>query len=235
MATKRSPRRSADLSWTTLGGRLRWAREHADLTREAVEATSGIKLKTLASWESGSRSKRNAIDPDSVMTLARVYKVDPAWLALSLGRPLPGRNTMRAVAVTGDLQAGLWRESFAWDDDRHFDVFVPESRRLRGATLYAAEVRGTSMDRVYPEGTIVVLKRIVAGIEDLEEGKRYHVDREQADGRLESTLKTVRRRADGSLWLQPESSDPAFQQAIRFDGERGLQVVGRVVHALTTE
>ncbi|KPL55548.1 S24 family peptidase [Prosthecomicrobium hirschii] len=150
----------------------------------------------------------------------------PAMAALPLG--------MVRVPFRARLQAGVWAEHAADEVTGLDDLLLPERMVPRGIEAYAAELVGESMNRLYPSGSIILLERRFDRREDLIPGRRYHVERQKADGAIESTLKTVLRRADGSIWLVPESDDPAFQAPIRLENSiaDGVSFVGRVFAAV---
>lgn len=225
------------MDWSTVQGRLIWAREHAQLDRSAAADRTDIKLKTLSAHEEG-RNLVRGLSRDHSSRYARAYGVSETWLITGAGAPTPGaRSDSIRVTVRGVLQAGVWRESFELPPPDQFDVWIPKRPDLEFEPLYAGIVRGESMNRVYPDGTIVVMRRRVEGPHDLIPDKRYHVERQRPDGTVECTLKTVRRRADGSIWLVPESTDPAFQETIAVSSPKDghISFVGRVVQAIINE
>ena len=217
--------------------RLRWAREMRKMTFKEAEAATGIKWKTIQSHETGHRSKRG-LPSKAAATYARAYRISEPWLLTGAGEALgPRAGQEIRVPVKGSLQAGVWAESFERAAGDQYDVWVRASPDLLRETLYAAEVHGNSMNRVYPHGTVVVLRRGIDGPSDLVPGKRYHVERVMPDGLVENTLKTVKVAPDGRVWLVPESDDPEFQTPMLVDGKNGCHVsfVGRVVVAITNE
>lgn len=217
--------------------RLRWAREMRKMTLAEAAAATGINQKTIQSHESGHRSKRG-LSTEYSPDYARGYRVSETWLVTGAGEPLGPKSAQGIrVQVKGVLQAGIWTESFEWPPIDQYDVWVSGRPDLAREVLYAAEVRGSSMNKVYPDGTIVVLRRGIDGPSDLVTGKRYHVERQMPDGLVENTIKTVKRGGDGRIWLVPESDDPEFQASVEVTGNNGVHIsfVGRVVIAITSE
>lgn len=217
--------------------RLRWAREMRKMTLAEAGTATGINPKTIQAHETGHRTKRG-ISTDYSPAYARGYRISETWLVTGVGEPLGPKSSQDIrVPVKGVLQAGIWIESFEWPSVDQYDVWVSGRPDLAREVLYAAEVRGTSMNRIYPNGTIVVLRRGIDGPTDLITGKRYHVERQMPNGLVENTLKTVKRGGDGRIWLVPESDDPEFQAPIEVTGGDGTHVsfVGRVVIAITSE
>jgi phage repressor protein C with HTH and peptisase S24 domain len=106
---------------------------------------------------------------------------------------------------------------------------VPDDPNYRSLTLYAGRVVGDSMNRVYPDGTIVVLSRMAQRPGEILEGKRYHIRRTRAGGLIEETIKTLVRDSKGRYWMQPESDSPEFA-AVPLDGgeDETIELIGRV-------
>lgn len=217
--------------------RLIWARKRLGLNQTEVEERTGINRKTIGAQEEG-RNTTRGLATKYMKKYARVYGVSELWLLTGAGSPFTTRPAEGVrVTVRGALQAGVWTEGFDWAGGDQYDVWVNVSSELEREVLYAAEVRGPSMNRIYPNGSIVILRRRIEGPTDLVSGKRYHVERTQPNGLVESTLKTLVRRHDGTLWLQPESDDPEFSAAIPVRAEMGetISFVGRVVQSIINE
>lgn len=147
----------------------------------------------------------------------------------------PG-HSVRSVRVQQHVQAGAFSESNLWPDDEGYEVLVPDDERLRNYGLYGSEVRGPSMNKIYPEGTVLIFTNIFETREHLELGKRYIVERERADGLRESSVKTLQKDQDGAFWLVPESDDPRFGP-IPVDNGAGdtVRVIGKVEYSVRRE
>lgn len=135
---------------------------------------------------------------------------------------------MRQVPVVGEIRAGSWAE-VAGDalPDTWIPVAIPEYER---AALFALRVVGRSMDKYYPDGSVVVVAPA------FEAGVRigdHVVVRRHRGNLVETTLKEVAQDRDGAIALHPRSSDPAFQEPIRIDRARdaddGPEIIGVVV------
>lgn len=171
---------------------------------------------------------------------------DPSALPLNLD---PQRIGLTRIPVIGAVEAGLWREALEYvpDDDQPF-VDVPPDARYPQARRFALQVRGPSMNLVYPEGSHV----IVIPAMDLGEGwqagdgQRVIVQRTNDDGGYEATVKEYKLGADGTAWLWPRSDHPSFQQPWQvpdnWDGNGdfdehtdNLRITGLVVQSLRNE
>lgn len=143
----------------------------------------------------------------------------------------------RTIKVIGYVQAGEWEETWELPYEDQYDVAIPADPGLAGYPLYAAETRGPSMNKRYPEGTIVVFTNAIETHEDLIPGKRYIVERERADGLKEATVKLLWVDDKGKPWLLPESDDPRYQEPISMESAEGdtIRIVGRVRYSVTRE
>lgn len=181
------------------------------------------------------QGKKLSIRTDKLESLARALHLEAADLGVS--KSTAARDTIRRVIVKGFVQAGYWAETWEWGDDDQYSVPVPDDPALQPFTLFAAEARGPSMNKRYPDQTVLVFTDAVETGASLELGKRYIVERERADGMREATVKTLWRDEAGKIWLLPESSDPRFQEPIPIEGgeDDTVRVVGRVVYAVSKE
>jgi transcriptional regulator with XRE-family HTH domain len=91
------------------------------------------------------------------------------------------RDATRSVAVIGEVQAGEWGESWQWPEDEWLSVPVAETEDLAGVRLFAVITRGPSMNRRYPDGTVLVVADIYSTKEQPRPGKRYVVERIRVD------------------------------------------------------
>lgn len=165
--------------------------------------------------------------------LAKVFDVTPAEI---VQKPLT--EGLRRVRVTGAVEAGAWHESSLWPEDRQYDVLVPDDLTLRDRDLYAAEVRGESMNARYQNGSVVVFSKITgSAYGEIVDGRRYHIRLTRPDGTVEDTVKTLVRDAKGAYWLKPESDDPRFQEWLPLDGPPGctVELLGRARFAVQRE
>lgn len=144
---------------------------------------------------------------------------------------------LRTVHVRAYVEAGVWAESNEWDEEEWYDVAVPNDPDLANYKLYGAEARGPSMNKRYPEGTVLIFTDAIETEEEIKVGSRYIVERERADGLRECTIKTLIRDETGKYWLMPESSDPRHQQPIEIDGDNGdtVRMMGRVRYSVQRE
>ena len=202
--------------------------------------------------------RRRGHDPKvgKLTVLAEVLQVPLTYLTDALGAEpdegdrLPAvleRVSTTRVPVRGVLQAGLWQSDFeSYDVDRVEYVDIGVDHRFPGVERSAFRVRGDSMDRLYPEGTIV----IVATYGDLgmspADGDKVVVIRD-VDGNQEATIKQLEIRDGRTAALWPRSSNPQHSAAIILPDLKALldfagdythheyQIAGRVIQSLRPE
>lgn len=204
-------------------------RSAAGLSQAQLASVSGVSQQLISQIERGINLTTKHLPKLANALGVSVGAIDPEYQG-----PAPSSRT---VKVTGRVQAGEWAEQWQWEDEDFYEVAVPADEDLIGYALYAAETRGTSMNRRYPEGTVLVYTSAIHTFEDIKPGSRYIVERAAADGTLEATVKLVFRDERGKLWLLPESTDPLFQQAIPLEGgeDDTIRIIGKVRFSVARE
>lgn len=202
----------------------------AALARALTERLGrSIDRAAVNKMASGSRK----IAADELIAIAEILKI---------GAPIEeaGEDTdLRHVTVAAHVEAGLWEESWEWPPEDQYEIAIPVDAHLRHYKLYAAETRGPSMNRRWPEQTVVVFTNAEETGESPIPGKRYVVERRHARGFTEHTVKLLHRDENGRFWLIPESLDPLHQRPIPVDEGNGegdeVRIIGRVWYAVTRE
>lgn len=214
---------------------VKQALEHAGLSQ--AEATR--RLAARFNWPDD-RSILNKM----ILRRRGVEAAEALQISELTGFPLPREEDgtsdgFRKVEVAAPVQAGAWAESWEWDHDDRYAVMIPDYPEYRQFKLFAAEARGTSMNRRYQEGTVLVFVDVNETGEAPIPGKRYIVERKRASGEAEHTVKLLHVDPEGKLWLMPESDDPRFQGAISFEEGTGdgdvVAIIGRVIAAVIRE
>lgn len=127
-----------------------------------------------------------------------------------------GRDILRSVNVLGAVQAGIFTEAIEWPQSEHYGMTIPvDDGYPQHLKRYGLEVRGESMNRIFPAGSLVY----VIDFWDLgrppETGDYVTVLRRDPHGPgMEATIKALEIRPDGSACLWPQSTDPNFQQPL---------------------
>lgn len=143
----------------------------------------------------------------------------------------------RTYPLVGEIQAGAWREP---NENGHDDIefiAIPSIMEVPPYNMKAFKVRGSSMDKIYPDGSIV----FVAGLFDNhirpQDGDVVMVSRENVNGQFETTLKELVIDTDGRQWLWPRSFDPEYQAPLAVDDNReqttDVVILGVVQAAIT--
>lgn len=215
---------------TTPPERLREARTAAGFLSALAAATAmGVAPATYVQHENGHRN----FSAERAERYARFFKTTPEWLLYGRGDkpasafPLRAKGVDRWVPVIGTVRAGAWTEIA--DEPWEPEVVPVSLQGFEGAQLFALRVQGSSMDRFYPDGSLVVV--CPAAEAGVREGD--HVIVRRTRGSLaETTIKEVVQEKDGiALW--PRSNDKQFQEPIRLqtarDADEGPEIIGVVV------
>lgn len=219
---------------TVQSDRLREARERAGFESAADAAQKfGWTESTYRSHENGTRG----FGPDVAKKYGRAFKVKPGWLLAmegifeSAATEVP---TEARLVVNAAVEAGAWRETTDWNDDRAFVIEgvpspVPVGDRFGLVTV------GASMDLFYEPGTVLDCISIFKNAPPPESGDHVIAESRRPDGLRELTVKEYLIE-NGVHYLVPRSSKKEHQQRIRVgrpdvDEPTGLEVlvVGYVV------
>lgn len=116
------------------------------------------------------------------------------------------------INVRGEVQAGVWRTAVEWDRSDWFPVTIPVDPRYAGMNKIALLIRGDSMDRLYPDGTIVIAVRFWELSRYPVTGERVVTLRRKTEtDDYEATIKEYERDRQGRHLLWPRSTNPDFQ------------------------
>lgn len=223
------------------GERLRTYRKAAGLTADELGRRAAMVLNrdrpvsapTVRAHENGT----NTISADMADAYARVLKIKPADILFGDDGPVTVSvasvpDHVRMVGIVGEVRAGAFAEIPAEEPTptEFVPVQLPDYTR---AQLYALTVRGRSMDKDYPDGSVVVIcPAHEAGIR----ANDHVVVRRWRGGLAETTLKEVVVE-NGAVVLWPRSTDPEFQTPIRLetvrDADEGPEIIGVVVGSFT--
>lgn len=209
--------------------RLKTAREGSghETAKAAADAIS-IPVATYTQHENGTRG----LPAGKARLYAHAFGVTPEWLLYGRGpETLAGGQILpaaRRVPVRGAVQAGAWSEVGVEEAPHDWTFF--EAQEYQRAELFALDVRGPSMNRVFPDGSRVICAQPhEAGVRDGD----YVAVRRTRGGLVETTLKQLAVEAGGEIMLYPRSTDPAHQTPLRLerapDSQEGPEVIGVVV------
>lgn len=185
---------------------------------------AGVGANSIYNFLNG---ESESLSPITYGKLARVENV-PVW---RISGDEPEQPSPTSVWVVGEVRAGAFADAVERDPSLWYAVDVPVAPRFRKMAK-ALEVRGTSMNRDYPDGSIVIW------VDMLNARPPRNLDHvivyaHRHDGTIEATVKELRVSEDGRQWLWPKSHDPAFQQPIDIeqpaDDISYIEIVGLVV------
>jgi repressor LexA len=117
------------------------------------------------------------------------------------------------IKIIGEVEAGAWRtvEALYYEDQ---EVLAIPVQKQYASRAFGLRVRGPSMNKVYPEGTVLVCVRLPEFDEAVLPGDRVVVHRRSDNDTIEATVKEIERDANGGWWLWPRSKHPHFQTPI---------------------
>lgn len=169
---------------------------------------------------------------DVVRTLSGVQVA-----SASPAEPVPATALpSRPLSVVAAVQAGAWRPTEEWGE-LLYTVTVPVPPQWAAYDLIGVEVRGPSMDRLYPPGTVLICVSYLDLQREPRHGERVIVQRYRG-AEVEATVKEYRRDADGVIRLWPLSGHPDHQAPVRLVDGAGvdeIRVTHRVVAAIVSE
>jgi len=172
--------------------------------------TLGVGQATVSRWESG---KETPI-LDNISKLAKLAneRFDVFYNEYEHDyRKLDWPGSCRVIAA---VQAGEWLEAVEWDEYDQFEIGVPLPSGWPDFETQGFLVRGSSMNEVYPDGSIVIAASTITNEIQPKHGDRVIVQRKDNRGLYEVTLKELQIDDDGLFWLWPKSTVPKHQGPI---------------------
>jgi SOS-response transcriptional repressor LexA len=217
------------MSWNE---RLRRLVKEKGLSKAELARRSGVPYDNVNKYLRGDVENPRG---DALEKLARALDTSTLYLQSGLTdrKPLPSRG----VPFRGEVAAGVWievGEGQEVPDD--YLPFNPLPQYPEGA-VYCLTVRGDSLDKVAPPGTVLVCVDLYSSGIDIKDGDLVIVERAKfQDGLLEMTAKRVR-AVKGGFELYPESTNPkwkpiAYPRAPNSDGE-SIRILARVDYVLS--
>lgn len=157
-----------------------------------------------------------AVKLDHIKTLARAFQVSPFEILYRCGFWEEGVPRVVSAPILNSVEAGRFVET---EPDRPPHGAGGVLVEYPSDKLFALEVSGDSMDRVAPDGSIIIVDYSRKLLRD---GDLCVVRR---DG--EATFKRFRADLRGP-WLEPDSNNPRHAPIMPAEGEQ-IEVVGLVV------
>lgn len=214
--------------------RLKAARKNAGFESAADAARAfGWTESAYRHHENGTRD----FGADAARKYGRAFKVLPGWLLgldnVSQSPPTSPVLEDRLI-VNGSVEAGAWRASEHWDDERTF-VIEGMPSPIPGDKRFGVVVVGNSMNEFYEEGTVLDCVSVFSDRKTKPEtGDHVIVENVRPDGLRELTVKEYREE-NGRYWLVPRSTNPSFKPVeypgpdANHDNDSGAHVIAFVL------
>lgn len=207
------------------------------------------------------------LHPDAIRSIRRgsqpkIDKIDA--LALALGVPLatfrdlasrnagtapPATSIHDKVPLVGFVQAGYWTAAYELPLEEQEFYSPPPLNAPKGAKIFALRVRGESMNKIYPDGSILFIASYTdLGIIPTTGDKLVCLRRSSTTDDFEATAKQYELGPDSQHVLWPRSNDPDHQQPIVLPnglplaewgdtpaGSADILIVGKVIGSFRPE
>jgi transcriptional regulator with XRE-family HTH domain len=218
----RSPRQVAGPNKHT-ARQIQLLRKQAGMTQAELAKKVEVAQATISKWELG-------IDLPGATQAARLALVlgvtANELLGIGAAADMPAG---RRVKVVGELAAGAWRETIDMQDQ--YDVLVAVPKKFEHVPLQGFVVKGESMNRIYPDGSIVYVAPIHA-VEGWPRSGQVVMVMAHEHGMTEATLKEYVVNEHGK-WLYPRSNHPEHQAPVDYKNKKGeVAITGVVVSAM---
>lgn len=145
------------------------------------------------------------------------------------------------IRVIGAVEAGAYQEAVTWHEDDWRASPIAKINNYSNLPQFGLEVRGNSMNLIYPPGTVLVCITLYDIGRNPRAGEKVIAYRRNAEGIIEATVKELGQGPDGTFWLWPRSNDPRYQEALPLssddpfgDGE-DIWIHALVIHALVPQ
>jgi transcriptional regulator with XRE-family HTH domain len=135
-----------------------------------------------------------------------------------LGEPVPHKNNSSEIGtglvdVIGAAAGGVWREAGSSMMFQNIAVSVVPDPKYTGLRQYALRVEGIDFNREFKLGDFLIFVPFWEVRKQPQEGDIVQVERRDAAGRKETTIRRVRIR-EGKYELWPESSEPMWSKPV---------------------
>lgn len=189
---------------------------------------------TISKWE------RQKQIPGAEYTALLSQKTGKSQLYFSgLDEVVPAvMSSGRRYPLAGEIQAGAWTDGVETPEYEADFVTLPDVMDVPPYKMKAFRVRGDSMDKYYPEGSIVFVAGLFENHIRPESGDVVLVRVQGKNGLFENTLKEYVIDDEGRKWLWPRSYAPEFQAPLYIDQHRDEDsdvVIAGIVQASITK
>ncbi len=126
------------------------------------------------------------------------------------------------VPLIGNVQAGAYIEAFELEPMEHLPI-IGELTKYKNT--FALRVLGDSMDKVYPEGTLLICQQLSDMAADLRDGHRVIVKKRATGDLFEVTVKEYSHDGHQKV-LTPLSHNPKYKKQRISNGNIDLHQAG---------
>lgn len=208
------------------GWQIQLLRKQAGMTQAELAKNVGVHQATVSKWEQGDDMPGG----DMLSTLAALFGVHANEITgIGLDTKAPAG---RRVQVIGEIAAGAWAETHELSETFYANVPGLPSR-FDKVKLQGFVVKGDSMNKVYPDGSIVYVAPLNAVATWPKSGQVVMVMHHR-HGQTEATLKEYVENEHGKL-LWPRSTHPDHQKPLAIGAmgpDEEVLITGVVVAAL---
>ncbi|WP_086656562.1 LexA family protein [Acetobacter persici] len=202
------------MAYDLLLSRIASCLERGGLSETAACEAAGVGVNTIRHI----RKRGHSPKIENLRKLALALGVPAAYFleaaAVGAEGDIQGQVTnLQAIFVKGAVQAGHWTEATEWPPMDWYPVFTPSNIRYPSTEKFGLVVKGDSMNKVYPAGSIVIAVKFSDIACQPKPGQRVVVIRRSLHG-FEATVKKFDVDASGRIILWPESYSPEYQQPL---------------------
>lgn len=210
------------------GNNLKRMMKEKGINQQELGQAIGLAGSSISMMISGTRKPSY----ESLLAICKVLETTPNVL-------LSDEQPTDTIPVIGYVQAGLWQEARQWEVSDFKPIYMPTDERFNGKRVYALEIRGNSMNLIYPAGSCVVCvsaEDYADVVGEIESGKKVVVERKNPmDMTIEATVKEFVKNEYGT-YLMPHSTDPSFTPIRTDDGSAGeVKITGVVIGSFRKE
>lgn len=196
-----------------LSMKIRLLRKKQRMTQTQFGELFSVTQATISRWEEGAEPGHENLK--ALSTLAGVTMDE------FVGYNPPKHIDVRAVNVVGAVEAGAWIEAIEWSEDKIYPVYALPDSKFGRLPHFGLEVRGPSMNEVYPEGSVVICVTLGDAAREPKSGERVICLRRRPNSMIEATVKEFIVEKDGTGWLWPRSKHPAHQAPMPYPAVDG--------------
>jgi hypothetical protein len=201
------------------------------LSDRATSLAAGLSADALRNIRRQFREgDQSGLREDTKRGFARALLTSVEWLMTGVGpedyhavTAPPPRPRVQGLVIVGQVSAGRWLEDYA-PDEPVSESAIPFDPRYPVDWQYGFLVRGTSINRVAPDGAFLMCLDIARSREPARDGDLVVIERHR-DGLREVSARRIT-RTESHTQFDHDSSDPKFTDPAH-PGYQEPLIVGR--------